>query len=269
MEFKRGNLTRFSLLIAGLFILALSIAYSAVEPEGPDSISVLSTSGHVGSSGPVTIQAAAGNVSSLSILNERSTEAWQGYYGNVSGNITLEDSGDNLFYSWQLANPTGEVYAANHTTTNWASVYCLNVSHSNLDTGSHPMPFSRPDGSVSSVNVSQVELSYGINRTDLDGLNETFTSTWTGSFRTGAITFDSDDNCALAHPYSAGASNVIWDQVILSDNDTLIFVSVIEENQASFKASSEGADFQMLVLENGHVGSEATTTPYYFYVELA
>ncbi len=264
MMFKRGNLTRFSLLITGLFILALSIVYSAGNafPEGPDSISVVNSSRQNPSGGPVTVQAEAGNVTSLRIMNERATEAWQGYFGNVSGNITLEDSSDNLFYSWQLANPTGEVYAANFTTTNWASVYCINVSQN----GSL---LTRPDGSVSSINGSQIELSYGINFTDLDGLNETFTSFWSGTFRTGAITFDSTDGCSRASPYSAGGSGGPWDEVLLSDNDTLIFTSIIEENQASYKASSEGADFQMLVLENGHVGSETTTTPYYFYVELA
>jgi hypothetical protein len=262
---KRGNLTRFSLLIIGLFILALSIAYSAGSslPEGPDSISVVNSSRHIGSSGAVTVQAEAGNVTSLRIINERATEAWQGYFGNVSGNITLEDSSDNLFFSWQLANPTGEVYASNSSTTpSWASVYCINVSQN----GS---VLTRPDGSVSSINGSQIELSYGINATDLDGLNETFTTFWSGTFRTGTITFDSTDGCSRANPYSAGGSNAIWDEVLLSDNQTLIFVSIIEENQASYKASSEPADFQMLVLENGHVGSETTTTPYYFYVELA
>ena len=275
MVLKRGNLTRFSLLIVGLFILALSIVYSAGNafPEGPDSISVTNSSRQNPSSGSVTIQAEAGNVSSLKIINERATEAWQGYFGNVSGNITLEDSSDNLFYSWDIANPTGEVYAVNRSAApRWASVYCLNVSHSNADSHSDPLPFTRPDGSVSTINVSAVELSYGINRTDRDGLNETFTSYWTGSFRTGAITFDTTDNCARANPYSAGGANGIWDEVILSDNDTLIFVSIIEENQISFKANSnlnDSVDFQMLVLENGHVGLETTATNYFFYVELA
>ncbi len=265
MVFKRGNLTRFSLLITGLFILALSIAYSAGNsfPEGPDSVDTINSTRQAPSAGPVTIQAEAGNVTQLKIINERATEAWQGYFGNITGNITLEDASDNLFYSWQLANPTGEVYAANYTTTDWASVYCINVSQN----GSNAFP--RPDGSVSSINGSQIELSYGINSTDLDGLNETFYLFWQGTFKTGAITFSQEDGCSRANPYSAGGSNAIWDEVILSDNDTLIFTSIIEENQASYKASQEGADFQMLVLENGHVGSEFTTTPYYFYVELA
>src|SRR3990167_8342051 len=130
MVFKRGNLTRFGLLIAGLFILALSIVYSAgsTAPEGPDSINVLNSSRQNPSSGPVTVQAEAGNVTSLRIMNERATEAWQGYFGNITGNITLEDVNDNLFYSWQIANPTGEVYAANFTNTDWTDVYCINVS---------------------------------------------------------------------------------------------------------------------------------------------
>ncbi|HLD87198.1 MAG TPA: hypothetical protein VJB12_03970 [Candidatus Nanoarchaeia archaeon] len=271
MTVKRGNLTRFSLLIIGFLTLILSIVYSAVEPSGPDTITVTNSSrGPAGDvSSPVTVQAQAGNTTQLVIFDERSTQAWQGYFGNITGTVSLEDSSGKTFYDWAVANPRGEVYASNFTSVDWGQVHCLNVSQTNIDSVDDVVPSVRPDGSVSGINSTLVELSYGINRTDIDGLNETydgFYSSNTGFF-VGALHFNGTDGCSLGNPYVNSAASAAWDNVILSDNDTIIFTAIIREDASDFR--NMASDFQLLVLENGHVGLDTTTTPYYFYVEIS
>ena len=126
-------------------------------------------------------------------------------------------------------------------------------------------------GVIYNINGSQIELNFGINTTDKDGLNETFNDTYTSStgFRVGAITIDVNDGCSLAHPYTAQAYSTAWEELLLTDNESLIFTALIEENTANFQSAGV-ADFQMMVLENGHVdqGGPGQLTSYYFFVEL-
>ena len=260
----------FFLSVAVISLYSISVFSQSVTPEGPDSINVTNSSRGSEGVGPVTIQAEAGNVTGLKIYDQRLTEAWQGYYGNITGAITLQDGSSNIFYDWQIANPRGEIYASNSSTTvRWTSIYCLNVSQNEGASFNVTIPFVRPGGAVSDVNSSRIELSYGINATDLDGLNETFFSEpYTGSFSVAGTTIDSTDGCSFASPYVSNLPSVgTWNELILSDNQSIIFTAVIRENAADFRGQT--SDFQMLVLENGHTGLDTSTTPYYFYVELS
>jgi len=268
MKVKRGNLTRFSLLIIGFLVLILSVVYSVNEPTGPDTITVTNSSRGSGDvAAPVTIQAIAGNVTELKVSDERNTQAWQGYYGNISGTISLEDGIGNTFYDWTVTNPRGEIYASNFTTVTWASIYCINVSQNG--TGVAGGVLARPDGSISGINGSQIELNFGINETDLDGLNETFPAYYTNTvgFFVGNIHISDIDGCSSAHPYVNSAASAAWDEVILSDNDTIVFTAIIREDATNYK--NMASDFQLMVLENEHVGKENTPTNYYFYVEIS
>ncbi|MBI3027274.1 hypothetical protein HYY70_04105 [Candidatus Woesearchaeota archaeon] len=127
-------------------------------------------------------------------------------------------------------------------------------------------------GIVYSVNGSQIELNFGINATDKDGLNETFNDTYTDTtgFRTGSVTIDVADGCSLAHPYTSQAyDSSQWQELLLSDNSSIIFTALVRENANGFEAgSTDTYDFQMLVLENGHTEQASTLTNYYFFVEL-
>ncbi|MBI3027276.1 hypothetical protein HYY70_04115 [Candidatus Woesearchaeota archaeon] len=124
------------------------------------------------------------------------------------------------------------------------------------------------------INGSQIELNFGINATDRDGLNETFNDTYTDAtgFRVGSTTIDVADGCSLAHPYTSQAyDSSQWQELLLSDNSSIIFTALVRENANGFEAgSTDTYDFQMLVLENGHVGQDgpAQLTNYYFFVEL-
>jgi hypothetical protein len=264
LNMRTEQRTKMFTLIAILLSAAL-IGFVNAAPQGPNTINISSSGRNPANTAPVTVQAEAGNVTAVVIDGTKVTEAWQGYYGNITGTIVLDDANNATFYDWSLPDPTGEIYASNYSSVTWSNVYCINVSQN----GTNPI---RPGGIVSNINGSQIELNFGINATDLDGLNETFNATYTDTtgFKVGAITIDIDDGCSLAQLYTDESRDSGWEELLLTDNTSLIFTALIRDDADMYKtAGGETADFQMLVLENGHPGSESTTTSYYFYVELA
>ena len=249
----------------GIFILLTSFVFAvSSQPQGPTGFRTAGSSRYQNNSNAVVIQADAGNVTALIINNTRNTEAWQGYYGNITGKVTLSDANNQTLYDWSLPNPTGEVYASNGSGVTWSKVYCMNVSYLRGVNNSGSVVYS--------VNSTQIELLYGINVTDVDGLNETFNDTYTSvlGFKTGATSFTTSNGCSLTHPYTSTIYSNAWEELLLSDNESIIFTSLIRKGADGFQSGTTDIyDFQMLVLENGHVGQESTLTNYYFYVELA
>jgi len=267
---KRINFAR---MYAGILTLLISFILSAVfvlsDPQGPDSILPKGSGFHTNETGSILIGAQAGNVTALVVSQQRSTQAWQGYYGNVTGTIVLDDAGNFTLYDWSLPTPSGEIYAVNSSTVvTWSNVYCMNTSNHRMVNGS---PGNNGPGVVYKINASQIELNFGINTTDLDGLNETFYDTYTDTtgFTVGAVTIDVADGCSMAHPYTDEVADTNWQELLLTDNTSLIFTSLIRNSPNGFRSGSEDLnDFEMVVLENGHTQQALVTTPYYFYIEL-
>lgn len=184
--------------------------------------------------------AIAGNVTELTIEGLSVTQTWQGYFGNVSGAITLENSDGDVMYNWSLASPTGEVYASVNNAVTWESIGCFNFTE----------------------NGAAQEANYNIPSDAADGIDETFTETV--SLTTGSTTLT---DCMSTAVFAEGASQAgTFDEALLWDGSSMIFASILEEDVLGFDGKSH--DFQMLVVEDGHEGN-AVTTPYYFYVELA
>lgn len=270
---KNNNLIRWYAIlpsIVGIFVLLTAFVLAA--PEGADTIKIVSSERHQNQS-TSTIQAQAGNVSALQVNHTRITEAWQGYYGNITGTIVLDDGNNQTLYDWALPSPSGEVYASNSSAVSWGNIYCINVSSRRNASGVEGSSVTQgSSNNFYSVTGSKLELMFGINTTDRDGLNETFNDTYTDTtgFRTASVTFDSVDGCSLAHPYTNQAyDDAAWNELLLSDNQSIVFTGLIRENANGFQTgTTDTFDFQLLVLENGHVGSENTVTTYYFFVEL-
>lgn len=250
-------------LVIGIFMYPVSVAKA--NPQGPNVLNISSSGRNAANLDPITMVAKAGNVTGIVIDGTKVTESWQGYYGNITGTITLDDADNYTLYDWSLPNPEGEIYASNGSSVDWNLIYCINVSQE----GSNP---EKPDGTVTGINGTQIELLFGINNTDKDGLDETFNDTYINDtgFRVGATTLSTTDGCSMAHPYVNGLSSEDWKELLLSDNTSIIFTSIIKNDHNGFQdGSGDLFDFQMIVLENGHYGSEDETSNYYFYVELA
>ena len=100
---------------------------NALVPQGPDELNVGTPTRKTDPGVKTDTKAWAGNVTGLNISAQSITQAWQGYFGNVTGIITLDDSYNRTLYDWTLADPEGEVYAANDTVT-WTNIQCFNFT---------------------------------------------------------------------------------------------------------------------------------------------
>jgi hypothetical protein len=246
-------------VIVAIIVLALFSVVVFAAPQGPTDLGAGTPERRevADTTGGTLEQAQAGNMTPMKINSTRITSRWQGYYGNITGTITLDDANNNTLYSWDIANPQGEIYAVNDSkAVQWTQVICLNMSD--------------PNTNNVNVTVSALENALGItDANDREGVNETFNLTFTGSFDVGSsVTIDSTSGCGAVSLYVNDAYDTLnFNETILTDNTSnhnVIYVAILEQQQQGF--SGANLDFQMIVGENGDT---TTATEYYFYVELS
>lgn len=264
------------MLLVGAFWLFKPVL--AIDPTGADL--VYNATERAPNDSAASLEAEAGNITRMDIRAYMVTQTWQGYVGNVSGTIMLADANDNVLYNWTLADPEGEIYAVRGTNVSWRNVQCFNFSASgDLDpTGEVP-----GEENQKGMNLTQLEALYNITWDDVDGVNETFylydqdggSGGGAGEhdeFYTSNLRF-TEGECPSTRVFGdsgAGVANE-YEEVLLYDPTTNmpIFVALIEEDLAGTIDGFDGQDhdFEMLVLEDGHLTDTVTTT-YWFYVEL-
>ena len=251
----RKNIASLAMLIMLLTLTAMSVyaAYINVPTPPNEDFTVISSTRrqYVGSK---TIQAEAGNVSEIRINASVVTRGWQGYYGNITGVIVLDDAQNNSMYTWELADPEGEVFASDSSTMTWT------------------------DGNIVCANITVIEAeetAYGFNGgtgQDVDGINETFAQTSHPAFSVANNTFAADE-CTfnVATFVDDGAdSNMAFNETMLYSNaegDVVWMAHIYQGGSDGFKSGDTNYDFQMIVVEDGHDG-DTSVTDYYFWVEL-
>jgi hypothetical protein len=258
---RRGvNMNKLNFLVfaflAVIFVSTAVLADVPQQPIGPDELEIVDSGRHpIGNA--ITKEAYAGNVTELTVSTVSSTLGWQGYFGDVSGTITLDDASNNTMYNWALANPAGEIYASLAAVSDWDLVSCatpLNISY-HENTTYHFNTY--PNGTLRADQ-------------DVDGIEETFNNSFTGDFYVGSTRINSTSGCSAAYLFVNDAYDNAgtFTETLLYDAtaQNLVFTSILQENSA-VGFDSLNHDFQMLVAEDGHNGDETTTT-YYFYVEI-
>jgi hypothetical protein len=241
----RGSIVikTFLVLLAFLFIGSLMVI---ATPTGPGDPSLVSTDRKTEDPAQL-ILAYAGNISEIDLFGYALTQNWQGYYGNVTGKIVLADANNNSMYIWEVAEPTGEVYAARANSINWTrgNVNCSQA----IDI------------------VYEDETFLTINNTYEDSVNKTFNSTSHPYVEvgTGGII---ENTCYSTNMYD---SNQAFDpdhfhELMLYDSSSSepIYVAIMENSEAGFNA--EQHDFEMIVPEPGT--TDDAVTNYYFYIEI-
>ena len=228
--------------LAGIFVLMslFLIGTALAEPFGAQVTPGESSRADIDET-PGNHSAQAGNVTELNIFGLSITNTWQGYFGNVSGAITLSNSAGNAMYNWTLASPTGQVYASNISSLNWTGVSCFNMT----------------------ADLDSLEEAFNIPQNASDGVDETFNLNDHAAFTAAGETFDTGvcNNTKLFNDAGAGT----FDVVLLEDGDGyFVFSSLISQDTTGFDGNTY--DFQMIVLEDGRGNTETTT--YYFWVEL-
>jgi len=242
------------------FVFAVSPTGGAVTPGIPRTAPEDSAG---------TANAQAGNVTQLNIFGYTTTQTWQGYFGNVSGTIQLADAGNNVLYNWTLADPQGEIYASTNSSISWTNVQCLNFTSTGTYTDESG---NGGTTNLDGTNLTILESQYNVNASAVDGVDETFTLLGGAShdlFYTANQQF-SEGECRSTRVFGDSGEGVSdeFEEVLMYEPTTqsVIFASLLEPgNVLGF--NNNDYDFEMLVLEDGHL-SDTSSTTYYFFVEL-
>jgi hypothetical protein len=229
--------TVFSLtLVVGLFFSSVGLVFGVQAPGLTTGESGRYSDSFAGSG--TALGAQAGNVTEVNLAGTQVTTHWAGFYGNITGNITLQDANGNLFYDWQgLGAPSGEVYASNTSTVSWSTIACANAA-----------------------NMTNTNNFLGMTASNSDSVFNTYDAQSHGGFSV-AGTAISADSCNSTNAYTnTGADAGLFQQVILSDSlNVPVFATIINASATSFR--NTGVDFQLLA---GVPGSGTL----YFFIEL-
>ena len=169
-----------------------------------------------------------GNITSLTLSGKSQTEYWQGYYGNVSGNLTLRDTSGDRMYSWNITNITGEVYASIDNGVTWVGI----------------------------VGEEDCMTDEAITGTGEDRVNNTFTNT-TVSWTVGATSIVKA--CQTYTYISSLSQSNDFEEIILDEGANSVYGTKTEYKTAGFDGKQH--HFQMIVPSN------STKVTYYFYIE--
>jgi hypothetical protein len=231
-----------SIVLGLLLIIAGYCAFASPVP--PTGISVIDTGSRT-ITGVTSIEAQGGNVTELRIDALSVTKSWQGYWGNVTGNIHLDDADNNSFYIWGNATSlSGEIYASRNDTIQWNTVNCSTATQ--IDSENSFLSVSAADG---------------------DSITNTFAKNQHPQFYVGLRNITAD-SCKSTNVFVNGTSqNDSFYQILLSDSaNNTIYTTLIENDKSAYNGKE--ADFQLMVAENEHDGNDGPTT-YYFYTELS
>jgi hypothetical protein len=208
-----------------------NITYNVTETKTPAAAQSLNTSG--------------GSFTTLILSAESQNLRWKAYAGNVTGVLTLDDSGNYSIYQWQLTAMTGKVFATRNNSINWPNVQCANSTHISTEETAMNHTTLNPD-SINSTFHYKIHRSFFVGSVPIAQSACQSTFTWAN---------DTAQTPSVTAPYQ---------EVLLSDGASLIYSTFIDDNNQGFNFNKY--DFQMIVAERG-VGGYANTR-YYFYMEL-
>jgi len=236
-------MAKMTFLLAGLLVVLLLLPAAFAAPVPATGLtSGVSSQRDLSNLNTTSVDAVAGNVTRLDINALSITQSWQGYYGNISGNMVLADAGNNSMYEWgNGTSVTGEVYASRNDTISWATINCSNTTV-----------------------IAAEETYLGQTSGDADSVTNTFNGTAHPSFLVGGRNMTS---CPSTNAFVNGGSQTTdYHQVLLADGSgKTVYTTLIDHGAIGYDGNQW--DFELMVGENEHAGSEGPTI-YYFFTEL-
>jgi len=224
-------------IMLALFLLAAPLVLANVD--GAHVISGVPTTKGFFSSG--TISATGGNHTNLNVTTETQTLVWQGFFGEVVGNLSLASNNGSRLYSWKynasrVATYPGAVIATSATSVNFANLTANNDCTS----------------------------GESLTGTGSDRVNLTFQPSNNTAFKIGSVTIGASTACRTNTYVNNISQTTRFEEIITKDSTTSppIFATRIEPGITGFDGSIH--DYQLMVPD---VQNSSTTT-YYFYVEL-
>jgi len=198
--------------------------------------------------------------------------AWQKYYGNVSGNLSLRDQPGNYFSNWGWAGSEGNVFITNVSSLNFSSLSALGRNKDGTPAQSN---FSRADQLLSLTPGNKNATGFANNNiTQLfstDGTSPRNTTSFTVYGRTitnvsivnstNVTNFTSVENATFV-------TGVFWDTTkddsdgeYGDDGEDLVFITKINVGKTGLVATAH--DYEIAV-----PSSLKGAGVVYFYVEL-
>jgi len=223
-------------IVAVALIFAISMTASA-DPQSPSSATFTDEDRYDPTA--ENDSAVGGNITKLEISGDILTSKWQGYYGNVSGTITLQDSDDNSMIEWAwTAAEGGIVLATTNSSPDWSSAFAV-ASGANVNTA---WSFTTDDTDSATKTFTDANKSVKVSGTDVT-------------------------NTACAYTYNSTDIG-IWPTVVVGGlnatgyKDDYLFAGIISNDGNSF--NDRTIDFQMIV----PTPEDGTGDTYEFYIEL-
>jgi hypothetical protein len=236
------------LLLAALFVGGVSLYIANAIPEG----ATISGSPSVDTGptrSPGTRNDLGGRIITLTLNTESQDYGWKAYIGNVSGQFVLQNTNNMSIYEWpSVTAASGELYVSRNNSLNFAAgaIICAN-----------------------STQIATENAFLGFSTSARDNINGTFNVTSHAGFQAGAGNPIPSDNCSstalwVNNTAQTPGSTAIFQEILLSDHNSLIYVARLNDNQQGFDNTSL-YDFQIIIPENK---TATSGTPYYFYLEL-
>jgi hypothetical protein len=234
---------RIAILAVALVLLGTVVAVYAI-PEG--ATVAVGTPQTKNATSPGSVTADGGNITEVNVSSDTQTQAWQGFWGEVNGQLVLQDAAAFNFFTWNLSNISGEVYASRDNAINFAAVF--------------------PNNNCS---IDNVLTGFG----QTDSVNNTFINNTNRFIQVGLVAINASTACAVYTYVNSTAQSTFFQTIILTDDtnndtnssvggNTSIYAAPIDNNQAGYNTDLH--DYQLLVPVNRSAG----VNTYFFYAEL-
>jgi len=236
----RGSTLPTSIIAIMLLAIVFSVSIAIADPI-PAALTAISTATRdVNSTIVANISAVGGNVTELNIESLTITTFWQGYYGNVTGQVVLDDAVGNRFYNWTTATIAGEVYASRNQTIDWDDLNCSNVT-----------------------DRAEEEFDINMVASDADSITNTYNSTTHPAITVAGRTIAAN-TCYSTYGYQRNVSGALanFTMVLLNSVNDTVYTTIINDSIMGFNGNVY--DYELLVAEDEAAG----VTPFYFWVEL-
>jgi len=184
-----------------------------------------------------TLDVEGGNVTYLDFDSGQQSQIWQGFFGQISGGLVLENSQGYTMYDWTIVEAKGEVLATRHIISDWSQINCSTQNE-----------------------IYQEEYRLNIPNASSEGINDTYMNTTHPQFEVGLIVINGCRSTLTDNSTSDKA--VFWNIVLNADANRTVFAGLIEDNVIGFNGTA--VDYQLLVPANRTSGFAV----YNFYLDL-
>lgn len=213
--------------------LALVIAMASTAYAAPTLADVTTGTPETcnGTAVNTSVVAQGGNITPMNISGSAQTDAWQGFWGEITGQIILGDNDCNKMYNWSLANLSGEVYLSQSNAVVWATI----------------------------TGEQDCTTDEALTGTGSDRTNRTFVNSSLTNWDVGGVVINAA--CQTYTFVNNASQNVSFEEIILDDTTNIVYATKIYADTVGYDGVTH--DYQIIVPDN----TTSATTTYYVYVE--